>query len=215
VRAAEDAITLLEKAWGRYPDFYGRIGWINVGQPADTVVSKCRYWGADYNGELDVPRGVGVPILHQFAASSRGPKPWHFDGVTDDSSRKGSDGIGLGPDMNILLVPFDEAFGPPGGEDVDQATFNAMLQEAAKEGTLKPLVDAIMGTPSEPFWIRCVIGFFDCGLGRQDRRQSPDNPTGIPTPYDHGFDLAKALLAGGGQLDPALVAFAATFEKKQ
>ena len=191
---ADDAdafVTKLHDEWGRWPCFYGHATWMTAGQPEGTAVENCPYWGSDYNGELTVPNGVGTPVIHQYAASSKGPEPHTFPGVGNIIL----DGKTLGPDMNSVLVPFASieqlAFGSsrgidePGGDSValdpqtDQETFNKMLATALGLG----------GTGDAPFWERMIIGIGDVARGHAKRDS-------IDEPYGTAFDWAASLKTG-------------------
>jgi hypothetical protein len=183
-RDADDAAAFVETIhdeWGRWPWFYGRATWIAAGQPPDTSVQNCPYWGADYNGELPVPTGVGTPIVHQYAASSRGPSPHTFPGVANVVDQHGNV---FGPDMNSLLVPFETVrlTAGPGGEDMaldpekDQDTFNRMLAKAL----------GVTGPGDALFWQRMLQGIGDVVRGHERR-------SGIADPYGAAFEWASSL----------------------
>ncbi len=201
-------MTKLHAEWGRWPVFYGHSTWIAAGEPAGTAVENCLYWGADYTGSLSVPRGVGRPFAHQFAASSKGPRPWHFPGVADNPALRGPDGLPLGPDINSLLIPFADVRAlaglDSGGEDV--------LDPVKDKDTFKEMLDDALGTPSEAFWESFVIGL---GNGAVPGRKHQD---GKPAIYEEGFavgqEIAKAA-QGGGALDPVLAKLAEIFQVKQ
>jgi lysozyme len=92
VAAAEAWVLAVKSAYGRYPWFYGHTEWVSAGQPKDTVISLCPYWGARYGGPLQVPDGVGLPFAFQFTDGSQGPQPHSFPGVSGNC------------DINMLLV---------------------------------------------------------------------------------------------------------------
>jgi hypothetical protein len=193
---ADDAhtfVTRIHAEWGRWPFFYGHSTWTRAGEPTGTNVENCPYWGPDYLGELTVPAGVGTPVVHQYAASSKGPEPHFFSGV---ANFRDDDGILRGPDMNCLLVPFErirQIAGldgervpdqPPddGGEEMpldaerDQETFNKMLAVALG-----------LGSPADTlFWERTLVGIGDVARGHDKR-------DGIPEPYASAFDWATGL----------------------
>jgi len=81
VAGAEAWIGAVHAAWGRYPWFYGRAVWIRCGQPSDTMVAQCPFWGAEYGELLNVPNGVGTPVAFQFSDGTNGPLPHDFAGV--------------------------------------------------------------------------------------------------------------------------------------
>lgn len=81
VAGAETWIRAVHDAWGRYPWFYGREVWIQRGQPSDTLVAQCPFWGAEYGEVLNTPSGVGTPVAFQFSDGSNGPLPHDFAGI--------------------------------------------------------------------------------------------------------------------------------------
>ncbi len=194
---AEDAIPFVQRLhdeWGRWPVFYGRHTWIEAGQPTGTVIENCPYWGAQYGPALEVPAGVGTPVLHQFAASSGGPEPHFFPGVKN--VRLKPDDPLLGPDINSALVSFETlqavagigggmerlGRGPENGEGdmaldaaTDQQTFNQMLATAL--GLSAP-ADTV-------FWQRMLVGIGDVARGHAKRD--------LPDPYGSAFDWASGL----------------------
>jgi hypothetical protein len=175
-------VVKIHDEWGRWPWFYGHATWITAGQPEGTEIENCPYWGPDYLGELTVPTGVGTPVVHQYAASSKGPRPHFFPGVANGVDP--DTGETLGPDMNCLLVPFEiiRQTAGLGGEDValdpekDQDTFNKMLATALHVGT--------SGDP--PFWQRMLLGIGDVVREHEKR-------VGIDDPYEKAFDWAASL----------------------
>jgi lysozyme len=80
---AETWIERVNAEWGRYPFFFGRSEWVAAGQPEDTLVAACPYWGPQEGQELDVPRGVGEVVAHRFTDGRTGPEPHGFPGVLD------------------------------------------------------------------------------------------------------------------------------------
>jgi hypothetical protein len=62
------------------------------GEPADTEVQNCPYWGARYGGPLEIPRGVGTPVAFQFTDGRFGPTPHTFPGIDGNC------------DINMLVV---------------------------------------------------------------------------------------------------------------
>ena len=81
VAGAEAWIGAIQAAWGRYPWFYGREVWIRCGQPSDTLVAQCPFWGAEYGELLTTPNGVGTPVAFQFSDGTNGPLPHDFAGI--------------------------------------------------------------------------------------------------------------------------------------
>lgn len=81
VAGAESWISAIQSAWGRYPWFYGREVWIRCGQPSDTLIAQCPFWGAEYGDVLTTPNGVGMPVAFQFSDGQSGPLPHEFAGI--------------------------------------------------------------------------------------------------------------------------------------
>lgn len=81
VAGAEAWIYAVQAAYGRYPWFYGRADWIRCGQPRDTLVAQCPFWGAEYGELLLLPPGVGTPVAFQFSDGTHGPLPHDFAGI--------------------------------------------------------------------------------------------------------------------------------------
>lgn len=94
---AERFIRTLSVAWGRPPWFYARADWIACGQPENTEVARCPYWGPQYGIHLVVPRGVGRPVAWQFTDGQICPSggPMSFPGVGHC-------------DINMLIISPDE-----------------------------------------------------------------------------------------------------------
>jgi GH25 family lysozyme M1 (1,4-beta-N-acetylmuramidase) len=92
VSAAENWISAVKAAYGRYPWFYGHAEWLAQGAPTGTEVQNCPYWGARYGGPLEIPAGVGTPVAFQFTDGSAGPQPHTFPGVSGNC------------DVNMLIV---------------------------------------------------------------------------------------------------------------
>jgi len=80
---AESWIEKVRAEWGRYPFFFGRAEWIAAGQPEDTLVAACPYWGPQEGPELQPPRGVGELVAHRFTDGRTGPEPHTFPGVLE------------------------------------------------------------------------------------------------------------------------------------
>jgi hypothetical protein len=98
---AEVTIAKLQVEWGFLPWFYGRRKWIDDGQPKDTIVQQCPYWGAEYGPALKVPEGVGEPILWQC----RGGKDRNGNNPGPGAAPQVFTGIEGGDcDINMVLV---------------------------------------------------------------------------------------------------------------
>jgi lysozyme len=81
VSAAEGWITRIQAEWGRAPFFYGHRHWLAAGQPKDTSIAECPYWGPQYGSALEVPDGVGEVVAHRFTDGAFGPEPHIAAGV--------------------------------------------------------------------------------------------------------------------------------------
>jgi hypothetical protein len=150
VAAADAAMQKLHDEWGRWPDFYGGETWRAAsnprgGQPG-TAVENGNYWGPNFNGFLEIPIGVGKPVLFQYSANGNGPAPHAFPGVKPNS------------DMNVLLVPYEELIGaPPAGrapiggpvtdEDANLLGFATLKDWRVHEMRAKAVADVLAGRP--------------------------------------------------------------------
>lgn len=180
------------------------------------------YFRAAY---INDPPGQGRNVIpHLYAAV--GPDWWQYtNGISgpNDTTRFPRTYAGWHGDSSCFWQPtahqtYDQwlAFttpggGPPGGGGM-------ALDPKTDAKVFKEMLDAVVGSPSEDYWMRFTIGQGDAAIpGREDRRYDPvKNPGGFKTPYAEAYDAMKAALAGagtGGIPDGASVTVAGTITK--
>jgi len=104
---AEKWVAEVTAAYGRPPWFYAGFMWRALGQPEDTALAACPWWGAQYGPHLRMMRGVGKPVAWQFRGGST---------VGPDGAPMTMPGIaGPGPcDLSALLCSIEELWAMAG-----------------------------------------------------------------------------------------------------
>lgn len=98
IARAEAFVRAVEAAHGRGVWFYAGREWSLAGEPGDTAMALCPWWGPQYGPHLRVRRGVGRPVAWQFSDGVGGPEGaprWHA-------------GVRGACDMSALLITIDE-----------------------------------------------------------------------------------------------------------